>query len=311
MSQFETKLSNTNKPLLIVVAGPTAVGKTAISIELSKFFDAEILSADARQFFKEMNIGTAKPSHTELSAANHHFIDCKNITEMYSAGDFERDVDAFLEKYYKSKTVAILWGGSGLYIRAVLEGLDNMPSTPANIRDGLMRRLATEGLEVLRAELVQLELNIAEIIDIQNPQRVIRALEVNIHTGENFSVLRKDNPKSLPFDVIKIGLELPREELYAKINTRVDSMMSAGLVEEVKSLENFKHLNALQTVGYSEIFAYLNQEITEMRAVILIKQNTRRYAKRQLTWFKNKDNFTWFSPQDFESIVAFIQSKLS
>ncbi len=308
MSQIETKLSNRNKPLLIVVAGPTAVGKTAVSIELAKRFDAEILSADARQFFKEMEIGTAKPNPTELNAAKHHFINCKSITEMYSAGDYERDVDYFLREYFKSKNIAILCGGSGLYIRAVLEGLDSMPTTPTHVREQLMHRLATEGLDVLLQELLALEPNVGDIIDIQNPQRVVRALEVNINSGENFAALRKETFKNLPFDVIKIGLELPREELYARINTRVDTMLENGLVKEVQSLAGFQHLNALQTVGYSEFFTFLKNEISQARAIELVKQNTRRYAKRQLTWFKNKDNFTWFSPKDVASIVAFIQS---
>ena len=301
-------MQNTEKPVLIIVAGPTAVGKTALSISLAQYFNAEIISADARQFFKEMEIGTAKPSQSELNAVKHHFINCKSITESYSAGDFERDVDIFLENYFKTKKVAILCGGSGLYINAVLCGLDPMPTTPAHIRKGLMDRLSKEGLAVLQSELLTLEPDIEQIIDIQNPQRVVRALEVNLHTGHNFALLRKDTEKKLPYSVIKIGLELPREELYARINSRVDVMMKSGLLAEVTRLKEFKHLNALQTVGYSELFAHLNQEITLERGVELIKQNTRRYAKRQLTWFKNKDTFEWFIPTDVDKIIAFLGS---
>jgi tRNA dimethylallyltransferase len=298
------------KPTLIVIAGPTAVGKTALSIKLAQWLDAEIISADARQFFKEMEIGTAKPSKTELSAVKHHFIDCKSITETYSSGDFERDVDTFLENYFKTKKIAVLCGGSGLYIRALLEGLDEIPATPPHIRENLMARLETEGLDKLTHELLKLEPNIAEIIDLQNPQRVVRAFEVNIHTGQNFGELRKAKTKTLPYNVIKIGLELPREQLYERINTRVVTMIAAGLVKEVENLQAHQELNALQTVGYSEIFSFLNNEISLERAVELIKQNTRRYAKRQLTWFKNKDTFTWFGPEEFEEIRAFCEDRI-
>jgi tRNA dimethylallyltransferase len=298
------------EPTLIVIGGPTAVGKTALSIQLAHYFGAEIISADARQFFKEMEIGTAKPSKTELSAVKHHFIDCKSITEAYSSGDFERDVDLFLENYFKSKNIAILCGGSGLYIQAVLHGLDTMPITPLHIRENLMARLETEGLEILKNELLELEPKIGENIDLQNPQRVVRALEVNIHTGQNFGELRKANSKKLPFNVIKIGLELPREQLYEGINARVDAMMLLGLVDEVKNLVEYQGLNSLKTVGYSEIFSFLNNDISQERAVELIKQNTRRYAKRQLTWFKNKDTFTWFGPEEFEEIKAYCKKNL-
>jgi tRNA dimethylallyltransferase len=308
MSHSPINLEKLSEPLLIIIAGPTAVGKTALSIRLAKWLDAEIVSADARQFFKEMEIGTAKPSKTELEAVKHHFINCKSITENYSAGDFERDADIFLENYFKTKKIAILCGGSGLYIKAVLEGLDEMPSTPPQIREKLIARLEAEGLDVLANELLQLEPNITEIIDIQNPQRVVRALEVNLHTGQNFGELRKAKTKILPFQIIKIGLELPREQLYGRINARVDDMIANGLVKEVEDLREYQILNALQTVGYSEIFSFLNNEITLERTIELIKQNTRRYAKRQMTWFKNKDNFAWFNPGDFERIKEEIGS---
>jgi tRNA dimethylallyltransferase len=298
------------EPTLIVIVGPTAVGKTALSINLAQYFCAEIISADARQFFKEMEIGTAKPSKSELKTVKHHFVDCKSISETYSAGDFERDVDAFLENYFKTKNIAILCGGSGLYIRALLEGLDEMPVTPPHIREKLMDRLASEGLEKLANELLELEPNIADIIDIQNPQRVVRALEVNLYTGQNFGELRKAKTKKLPFRVIKIGLELPREQLYRQINSRVDTMITAGLINEVENLQAYKNMNALQTVGYSEIFCFLENEITFDKAVELIKQNTRRYAKRQLTWFKNKDTFMWFEPEKFEEIKAYCEKGL-
>jgi tRNA dimethylallyltransferase len=310
MSQSSFKLENLKRPVLIVVAGPTAVGKTALSIALAQSFNAEIISSDARQFFREMDIGTAKPTKSELEAVKHHFINCKNIHESYSAGDFERDVDGFLEAYFKKNKVAIMCGGSGLYIRALLHGLDSMPVTPPALRESLIERLAKEGLDVLQNELLALEPNIGEIIDINNPQRAVRALEVNLHTGQNFSSLRTATFKNLPFDVVKIGVELPREELYAKINARVDEMLKEGLLNEAESLTEFQHLNALQTVGYSELFAYLKNEIPLERAVELIKQNTRRYAKRQLTWFKNQDNFAWFSPGDLEGIKEKIESEL-
>lgn len=290
--------------------GPTAVGKTELAINLAQKFEAEIISADSRQFYRELEIGTAKPSKTELETVNHHFINSHSVDTLYSAGDFERDVDNFLGNYFTKKPIAIMVGGSGLFIKAVLEGLDNMPSAPVELRTELMQQLHDFGLEPLVQQLLLLDPESSNHISLLNPQRVVRALEVCIRTGQPFSVLKSNAKKQLSYNVIKIGLELPRQELYDRINTRVDVMINNGLLAEVKSLLSFKNHNALQTVAYNELFDYLAQKYTLAHAIDLIKQNTRRYAKRQLTWFKNQDNFEWLSPLQFLDIENLIFKKL-
>lgn len=290
--------------------GPTAVGKTELAINLAQKFEAEIISADSRQFYRELEIGTAKPSKTELETVNHHFINSHSVDTLYSAGDFERDVDNFLGNYFTKKPIAIMVGGSGLFIKAVLEGLDNMPSAPVELRTELMQQLHNFGLEPLVQQLLLLDPESSNHISLLNPQRVVRALEVCISTGQPFSVLKSNAKKQLSYNVIKIGLELPRQELYDRINTRVDVMINNGLLAEVKSLLSFKNHNALQTVAYNELFDYLAQKYTLAHAIDLIKQNTRRYAKRQLTWFKNQDNFEWLSPLQFLDIENLIFKKL-
>lgn len=290
--------------------GPTAVGKTELAINLAQKFEAEIISADSRQFYRELEIGTAKPSKTELETVNHHFINSHSVDTLYSAGDFERDVDNFLGNYFTKKPIAIMVGGSGLFIKAVLEGLDNMPSAPVELRTELMQQLHDFGLEPLVQQLLLLDPESSNHISLLNPQRVVRALEVCIRTGQPFSVLKSNAKKQLSYNVIKIGLDLPRQELYDRINTRVDVMINNGLLAEVKSLLSFKNHNALQTVAYNELFDYLAQKYTLAHAIDLIKQNTRRYAKRQLTWFKNQDNFEWLSPLQFLDIENLIFKKL-
>lgn len=295
---------------LVIIAGPTAVGKTDLCIRLAQHFDAEVVSADSRQLYKEMRIGTARPTPEEMRGVPHHFIGSHSIQHLYSAGDYERDVDQLLANYFPKKDIAILSGGTGLFIRAVTHGLDDMPSAPEELRAALMHRLETEGLEVLQRELTALDPGFSRGGEMQNPQRVVRALEVCLSTGKPFSRFRVKEPKKHPYNLIKIGLERPREELYARINARVDLMLEEGLVDEARSLLPFAHQNALQTVGYKEVFGYLKGEYDYTTMKELIQRNTRRYAKRQMTWFKNQDTLEWFHAEDLPAIIKFIQGKL-
>lgn len=295
---------------LVVIAGPTAVGKTDLCIRLAQHFDAEVISSDSRQLYKEMQIGTAKPTFEEMQGVRHHFINSHSVSELYSAGDFERDVDRLLAEYFQKKEVAILSGGTGLFVRAVTHGLDDMPSAPEELRAELMRRLEGEGLEVLQKELMTLDPAACREMDIQNPQRVVRALEVCLSTGKPFSEFRVKSPKKHSCNLIKIGLERPREELYDRINRRVDLMLAQGLTEEVRSLLPFENKNALQTVGYKEVFGYLRGEYDYPAMVELLKRNTRRYAKRQMTWFRNQDAFEWFYAEDETGIIEYIRKNL-
>jgi tRNA dimethylallyltransferase len=292
---------------LILIAGPTAVGKTDIAIDLAKELKTEIISADGRQFYKEMSIGTAKPSREQLAAVQHHFIDNKSITELYSAGDYEREVDNFLKDYFLKNDTVILCGGTGLYIKAVLEGLDSMPATPDVLRAELMQRLEKEGLDKLRTELLLLDPESIKSLDLNNTQRVIRALELNIHTGKTLDYWQQNSSKILNFSVLRIGLNLEREQLYARINQRVHFMLESGLLSEAEGLKHLSDLNALQTVGYTELFEYFSGKTSLDFAIEKIKQNTRRYAKRQLTWFRNKENLNWFGSEDLEGILDFIK----
>lgn len=298
------------KGTLVIVVGPTAVGKTDFCVKLAKLLKAEIFSCDSRQLYKEMSIGTAKPTLEEMQGVKHHFVDSHSVEVLYSAGDYEREVESELKSYFQSKDVAIMSGGTGLFVKAVTHGLDDMPAAPEELRAELMRRLETEGLEVLKSELKELDSVAYENMDSDNSQRVVRALEVCLSSGKPFSSFKVKIEKQHSFRIIKIGLERTREELYERINKRVGLMLAAGLVDEVKSLAKYENLNALQTVGYKEVFAYLKGEYDYDRMVDLIKQNTRRYAKRQMTWFKNQDDFQWFNAADFEGVVDYIKKKL-
>jgi tRNA dimethylallyltransferase len=282
-----------NTKYLIVVAGPTASGKTSLAIELAQHFEAEILSCDSRQFFKETNIGTAKPNAEELAAAVHHFVDCLSIKEAYNIGDYERDVLSFLETYYQKNNIAIMVGGSGMYIRAVCDGLDVYPTVDENIRVQLNELLEKEGIEALQEELKVVDPVYYSKVDISNPHRLIRALEIFRGTGEPFSSFQGKNKVQRPFKVIKLGIDWERAELYGRINRRVDLMLEAGLLEEAKALYPQRALNALQTVGYREFFDYFEAKIPLEEAIELVKRNTRRYAKRQLTWLRKETNLHW------------------
>jgi tRNA dimethylallyltransferase len=294
--------------VLIVVAGPTAVGKTDLCVRLAQALQTEVISADSRQFYRELNIGTAKPSEAELQGVTHHFINSHSIDTLYSAGSFERDALAVLDTLFKTKDVVILTGGSGLYIKAVCEGLDDLPETPPELRSELMKRLETEGLEVLQTQLQTLDPIYCTQNDLQNTQRVVRALEVSLLTGKPYSSFREHQPAQRPFNIIQIALERDREELYRRIDARMDGMLAAGLVEEVRSLSNYRFHNALQTVGYKEVFDYMEGLYDYDEMARLLKRNSRRYAKRQITWFKHQGNFKWFDATDFGGILSYIRA---
>lgn len=298
------------KKYLICVVGPTAVGKTTLGIKLAQSFGTEILSADSRQFYKELEIGTAKPTLSELKEAPHHFINSLSIHDAYDVGKYEKEVMAKLGVLFEENDVVILVGGSGLFVNAVCIGLDELPDVKANIREQLNAELKTNGLDQLNEELKTADPEYYEVVDLKNPQRVIRALEVIRSTGKKFSDFRKREPVARPFNVVSVGLELDREVLYERIDRRMDQMINTGLFEEVRGLYDYRHLNPLQTVGYSEIFGYLAGDYDKEEAIRLLKRNSRRYAKRQLTWFKRDPNTVWFDPKSSEDILAYLKQKL-
>jgi tRNA dimethylallyltransferase len=285
-----------NSKTLIVVAGPTAVGKTAAAIKLAQHYNTVILSADSRQFFKEMSIGTAKPTSVELAAAKHYFIDSHSITESFNVGDFETEGLELLDKLFKVHDVVILAGGSGLYIKAICEGFDNLPTVEPGIRERLNNELAEKGIIHLQEKLAAADPVYFYEVDIHNPQRLIRALEIFESTGKPFSSYRTANTRQRPFNIVKIGLNLPREQLYNRINERVDIMVAEGLVKEAENLILYREANALKTVGYNELFDYFDGKTDMHTAIELIKQHTRQFAKRQLTWFNKDKEMVWANP---------------
>lgn len=300
-----------NRNYLIVVVGPTGIGKTALAIEIAKHYHTEIVSCDSRQFFKEMSIGTAVPSSGELAAAPHHFIQNKSIFENYSVGDFEREGIALLDDLFKKNPIQVMVGGSGLYVNAILNGFDDFPDIDPAIRTELNTELETHGIEYLQNKLKQLDPEHYERVAIKNPQRVIRALEICIGTGKTYSSFLNQKKNTRNFTPIIIGIEAEREKMYERINKRVAIMVENGLIEEVTSLYPHKELNALQTVGYREIFSYLDREITLDFALEEIKKNTRRFAKRQLTWFKRNGDTHWVDyTTPIEEVVAHIDTKI-
>ncbi|MBX2829501.1 MAG: tRNA (adenosine(37)-N6)-dimethylallyltransferase MiaA [Flavobacteriaceae bacterium] len=299
-----------SKPLLICVVGPTAIGKTALAIALAQAFETEIISADSRQFFREMTIGTAVPSAEELAAAPHHFIQNLSIHDAYSVGDFEKDALTLLEELFTKHNVAILVGGSGLYVDAVVKGLDTFPEVPSHIRETLNLELEEKGLEYLQQTLQKEDPLYYEKVDIHNPHRVIRALEVIRASGKPYSSFLNAPNAERPFQTLYIGLNAEREIVYDRINRRVDIMVANGLVEEAKALFPYKHLNSLQTVGYRELFSYFDGTFELDTAIAEIKKNTRRFAKRQGTWFRKNEGIHWFDYTTPPSeIVNFIKTK--
>jgi tRNA dimethylallyltransferase len=295
---------------LIVVAGPTAVGKTNLAIKLARYYNSSILSADSRQFYKEMSIGTAKPTPDELAQAKHHFINSHSITEEFNVGDFEKQGLKLLDELFTDNSIAILAGGSGLYIKAICEGFDELPPVDINIREHLNSAYQQNGLIWLQEQLQIADPEYYSQVDINNPQRIIRALEVTKATGKPFSAYRTALVRQRHFNIIKIGLNLPRELLYHQINQRVNQMVNQGLINEVQSLLPYRHLNSLNTVGYKELFEYLDGKVNLDDAIALIKQNTRRFAKRQLTWFNKDKDFAWFTPTQVPQIITYIDALL-
>jgi len=295
------------KKQLIVITGATASGKTSLAIQLANHFKTEILSADSRQFFQEMNIGTAKPTLEELREAKHHFIDTLSIHDEYNVGQYERDASLLLEALFQKHDTVIMAGGSGLYIKAVCEGLDHFPKVDERFRTELREIFNEKGIEVLQEELKQLDPVYYNEVDLQNPQRVIRALEICRGTGKSYSSFRTSTAAERPFKTTKIAIKWEREQLYDRINRRVDLMLEAGLEQEAKSLFKHKHLNALQTVGYQEWFDYFDDKIDKAEAIRLIKRNTRRYAKRQMTWLRRDNDIHYFEAHDLEGIKNLIQ----
>jgi len=290
---------------LLIICGPTAVGKTALSVELAKHFGTEIISADSRQLYKEMSIGTAKPTEQEMQGIRHHFIDYISIRDMYTAGNYEREVIKKLDELFALHNIVIMCGGTGLYIDAVCKGFDEGIESNPQIKQQITEQYHHKGLEWLQNEVKKLDIDFYNHADIHNPQRLMRALEVCLVTGKPYSSLRKNNAVERNFNAIKIFINEDREVLYQKINRRVDVMMQEGLLKEAEGLYAFKDLNALNTVGYKELFQFFDGTVSLDRAVDLIKQHTRNYAKRQVTWFKNDEDCTVFHPADIEKIIAF------
>ena len=292
---------------LISIVGPTAVGKTAMGVLLAKHFNTEVISADSRQIYKELAIGTAKPTPDEMQGIKHHFVDELSITQHFSAGDFEKQGLALLEKLFQQYDIVIMVGGSGLFVKALTQGFDDMPEVDENLRAKLNQQIETEGLESLTTQLKELDPEYYNTVDKQNTQRVVRALEICISSGKPYSSFRKEQSNPRWFNTISIGLNTEREILYDRINRRMDLMLEAGLLKEAESVIAYRSEYALQTVGYTEVFGFFDGQYDYAEMVELLKRNSRRYAKRQLTWFKKDPSTTWFVPEDFEKIIKHIE----
>ena len=303
-------MSSDTKKNVIIICGPTAVGKTPVAIELAKHFQTEIISADSRQCFKELNIGVARPSVDELQEVKHHFIASHSIHEEMNAVVFEKFALQKANGLFLQYDIVVMVGGTGLYIKAFTEGLDSIPDIDPSVRERIISHYENNGMEWLQQELKMKDLLFYETGEIQNPQRMMRALEVMEATGRSIVSFRKGTRSPRNFNSLKVALELPREELIRNINTRTDTMMETGLLDEVKQLTAFKNLNALQTVGYAEIFDHLEGKMTLTKAVEKIKINTRQYAKRQMTWFKKDRSINWFRPQDPEGMNKLIKQEM-
>lgn len=295
---------------LIIILGPTGIGKTDLSLEIAEKYNTEIISSDSRQIYKNMPIGTAAPDESQLKRVKHHFVGIMSPDTYYSAAQFETDVINLLQELFIRHDNVIMTGGSMMYIDAVCKGIDDIPTIDAETRSILIERYQKEGLDNLCAELKLLDPEYYSIADIKNPKRVIHALEVCYMTGKTYTSFRKREKKERPFNIIKVGLRREREELYDRINKRVDMMIEQGLIEEVKRLTEYKKLNALNTVGYKEIFKYLDGEYSLDFAIEKIKQNTRIYSRKQMTWFKKDPEIEWFHPDEKEKIFEYLDSKI-
>lgn len=295
---------------MILVVGPTAVGKTDLCLNLAKKFKTEIVSCDSRQFYREMNLGTAKPTSNELKLVPHHFINSLSIEQAYDVRKFERAALILLDELFSKNKAVIMTGGSGLFADAIANGLDEMPDVAPEIRAEIIKEYEEKGLAFLQEEIATNDPEYFETVDQKNPQRLMRALEIWRGTGKKFSSFRVKSKKERPFEVIKIGLERNRKELYARIDLRMDQMIAAGLFDEADALFGKRHLNALQTVGYSEIFGFLEEKYDKEEAIRLLKRNSRRYAKRQMTWFKKDEEIRWFSPENQDEILAYLEDQI-
>lgn len=300
---------NTKRGTLIVVAGPTGSGKSALAVRLAQYYNAPIISTDSRQVFRGLAIGTAQPTAEELAAATHYFIADREVEDDFNSGRYEAEALALLERLFEDNEYVVAVGGSGLYIQALCEGMDNLPEADKTVREALQQRLQSEGLEALVAELRERDPEYAAKVDINNPSRVMRALEVCIVTGRTYTEQRIGQKAERSFNIVKIATDMPRDVLYDRINRRVDMMVADGLVEEACAVYSKRHLNSLQTVGYREMFDYFDGTISLDEAIELIKRNSRHYAKRQMTWFRRDAEFAWFSPSDIEQIIEYINAK--
>ncbi|MFA8449292.1 MAG: tRNA (adenosine(37)-N6)-dimethylallyltransferase MiaA [Bacteroidales bacterium] len=300
---------NTTNKTLVVVAGPTASGKTSLAIKLAKSLNTEIVSADSRQFYREIKIGTAAPTKEELQEAKHHLIGNLSIHDYFNVFQFEQEALSCINNIFESNDYAVMVGGSGLYLDAVCNGIDNIPDCPQELRNQLQNDYTTEGLKFILDKLKQLDPEYYEIVDKQNPKRILRALEVCLVSGKTYSSFRQYKPKERPFNIKKIGLLWDRPELVDRIHQRVDMMLEEGLLDEVKSMYPHKNLNSLNTVGYKELFDHFDNKCTFEFAIEKIKTNTRRYAKRQMTWFRKDKKIQWFHPNEYEEIIKFVSSK--
>jgi tRNA dimethylallyltransferase len=305
--KIEHSLKSPKQKTVVIICGPTAVGKTTAAIALAKHFQTEIISADSRQCFKELRIGVARPSDEELKEVPHHFIASHSINENINAAFFEQYALRKVNELFKDHDVIVMVGGTGLYIKAFSEGLDEIPPIDDAIRKSISENYEEHGLSWLQEEVRRKDLEFYKVGEIQNPQRMMRALEVVESTGQSILSFRKNKKIKRPFNIVKIGLELPKEELHLNINSRVDKMLEDGLIEEVKTLQGYRDVNALQTVGYSEIFEHLDGKIFLEAAIEEIKKNTRQYAKRQITWFKKDKEINWVNAKQISGIVSMAQ----
>lgn len=303
------KSSHPSMATLIVIVGPTAVGKTALSLKLATHFDTAVVSADSRQIYRDLPIGTAAPTEQERSLVSHYFVGTRALTDYYSAAQYETDVLELLPRLFGQREVVILTGGSMLYVDAVCRGIDDIPTVEPETRQLLHDRLHAEGLDPLVAELRLLDPDYYAACDLRNPKRVVHALEVCYQTGRPFSSFHRGKARKRPFNIVKIGLDRPRAELFERINSRTDVMMSQGWLDEAKRVLPFRHENALNTVGYKELFAYLDGAMTLPEALEKIRRNTRVYAKKQLTWFRRDSEIAWFHPDDEAAVMQYIAKK--
>lgn len=291
---------------LIVVLGPTGVGKSDISVQLAQYYHSEIISADSRQLFRELNIGTAVPSPEDRDVVPHHFIQSKSVTDYYNVSEYETEALSLIGQLFQNINPLILTGGSMMYVDTICKGIDDIPTVDPEIREKVVSWYYENGIEALRKRLSEVDPEYYKIVDLNNPKRMLHAVEIHQMTGMPITSFRKNTVKERPFRILKIGINQDRAKLYDRINQRVERMMEAGLLEEAKSVYEFRHLNSLNTVGYKEMFSYIDGEISLEEAVDLIKRNTRKYARKQLTWFRRDQEIKWFEPEQIQEIIGYI-----